>query len=254
MKFSKPILLIECIFICSFIPYVSAGIHYCLISARVLKIPLCILNSNGGVFKNLINIWSTQFVRRIISVCVRSPLRPSMLRMVNLLVPLRADSGCIIAICHTPWKRLLVQWCLENNFALIMASGKWTHRKRRIQREVEGFSDLRQIVKSLQQNGRIIIAFDVFNNLNNCPVNFFGNCCNVSLLPARLARIAKVPLFTAIPTLRNGVINIDFGPEFDLHHLNSDSSGVMKNIILFLESELKNNPGVWPTNYYHNLA
>jgi len=59
---------------------------------------------------------------------LRSPLRPSTLRMVNLPVPLHADSGCIIAFA-IPLETITCTMCLENNFALIMASGKWTTEK-----------------------------------------------------------------------------------------------------------------------------
>jgi hypothetical protein len=253
MKLSDPFPLIQCISICRPLSFVSAAIHYCLISVRLLKAPIYILNNQQGVFKILIGIWGVRFVRRVISVFVRSPFRISTLRLINLTIPFPTDSGCIIAICHTPWKRLLVQWCLKNNFALIIGNGNWSHRRGRIQRQAQGFNDLRNLVRFLQQNGRVVITFDNFNKQKNCPVNFLGNCYNVSSLPARLAKIAKVPLITAIPTLHNGTIDIHFGPRFDSKNLDSRSNTVMQNLISFLETEIKNNPGIWPTTSYQSI-
>jgi lauroyl/myristoyl acyltransferase len=108
-------------------------------------------------------------------------------------------------------------------------------------------------MKYLSQKGRVVIACDMFNSLNNCPVDFFGKHHNVSLLPARLARIAGVPLITAVPVLRNGIIKIDEGPQFDLNSLKADSGDVMQKIVLFLETEIKNNPGVWHAAYYKHF-
>jgi lauroyl/myristoyl acyltransferase len=122
-----------------------------------------------------------------------------------------------------------------------------------IQRQGRGFGELRDIVNHLKQNGRVIIAFDHFNNLTNCPVKFLGKSYNASLTPVRLAALAGVPLVAAIPVLRNGVINIDFGSHFNLRNLNSRSNDVMQNLILFLETQLKNNPGCWPMPFYQAL-
>jgi hypothetical protein len=251
-----PYLLIQFISFCSLLSHLSAGIHYCFISSRLLKVPFYILNLNGKsqLYKNLNQIWYTRLVRRVVSVSVRSPLRLITLRLVNLNITIPPDSGCVIAICHTPWKRLLVQWCLENNFSLIIAGGRWTKQRGTIQRQALGITDLRCIVNYLKQNGRIVIACDIFNDLSNCPVSFLGKHHNVSLLPARLARIAGVPLITAIPVLRKGKIHFDGGPQFDLNNPNADSRDVMQQIVLFLETEIKNDPSIWLTTYHQNFV
>lgn len=246
--------LTKFISICSLFSYASACIHYCLISAGLSRAPLNISGQRRHVFTDLIQVWRARIVRRIISVLVRSPLRRPILSLVNLEIPVPADSGCVIAICHTPWKRLLVQWCLENNFAFVISNGIWTHQRKCIQKQGKGISDLREIIKYLQEHGRIILTFDNFNKLNNCPVKFLGSRCNVSMFPARLARIAGVPLITAVPTLCDGTIQIKYGPRFDADNINANPENVMKNIIRFLEAEIKNNPGIWPAVPYRSFV
>ena len=230
----------------NFLSYITAGIHYGILNAGFLKVPSYLLNTSSGVYKTLRNIWCARIFRSMLSILVRSPLRKSMLRLVNFSVPLPANTGCIIVICHTPWQRLLVQWCLENNFGLIIASGNWTNEKKPLQRQGKGFREMRDIVKYLQQNGRIIIAADTFNNLSNCPVKFLGNYLNASLLPARLANVAQVPLVVAIPVLDDGAIHFNAGPKIECKMLRIGIPVIIQNLVSFLETEIIKNPSIWP--------
>ncbi|MFC0773208.1 LpxL/LpxP family acyltransferase [Terrimonas alba] len=231
---------------CDVISYISAGIHYFFLAAKIVKSPDYISAAPNETFKNIRNIWCTRITRRVVSALVRSPLRKTVLSLVQFTNMLPADRGCVIVTCHTPWKRLIVQWCLDNKIALIISNGTWTHQKRSIQRQGAGFSDLRDIVKHLRQNGRVIIAGDIFNKLDNCPVKFFENNCNASLFPVRLARIANVPLVTAVPALRNGAVHIDYGPQFDNSLQQMDDHHIMQHLISFFEEEIKKEPGICP--------
>lgn len=231
---------------CDALSYISAGVHYFFLSTGILKVPVHVSAAPNGIYKNVRNIWCTRITRRVVSILVRSPLRTATLRLVNFSNKLPAESGCVIVTCHTPWKRLIVQWCLDNKIAMIISNGKWTHRKRNIQGQAAGFSDLRGLVKYLQQNGRVIIAGDIFNRLDDCPVKFFENNRNVSLFPVRLARLAKVPLITAIPALRHGAVHIDYGPQFDNGLQQMDDRQVMQHLISFFEEEIKKEPGIYP--------
>ncbi|WP_276503749.1 LpxL/LpxP family acyltransferase [Terrimonas pollutisoli] len=230
---------------CDAISYISAGIHYFFLAAKIVKSPN-IPAAPNETFKNIRNIWCTRITRRVVSVLVRSPLRKTVLSLVHFTNKLPADRGCVIVTCHTPWKRLIVQWCLDNKIALIISNGTRTQQKRSIQRQAAGFSDLRDIVKWLRQNGRVIIAGDIFNKLEDCPVKFFENNCNASLFPVRLARIANVPLVTALPVLRNGVVYINYGPQFDNSLQQMDDHHIMQHLISFFEEEIKREPGICP--------
>lgn len=255
MKLEKSPFLTLSIAICKRLSPAIAAIHYGLINAALVKIPLCAAYGEKGVYSNLKRTWYTQMVRRVISVLVRSPLRFSTLRLVHSTVKLSPDSGCVIAVCHTPWKRLLVQWCLENNATYIISNGKWTHQKKRIQKQCDSLSGLRDIVRYLQHNGRVVIAFDNFNNHTNyCRLKFLGHKYNVSMLPVRLAKIAGVPLVSVIPRFCDGIINIECGPQFGLNKVNSDPGGIMQTLVSFLEAEIKNDPGIWPPKHYHVIG
>lgn len=133
--------------VCSTAASIFSSIHYCLIAIGILRVPFYFSKSTRSIFKNLQSIWCTRVIRRMLSIVMRTPLRKSFLSLINFTIPAPVDSGCIIAICHSPWKRILVQWCLENKFGLIIGGGKWSHRKKLIQRQGTGFTDLRNIIR-----------------------------------------------------------------------------------------------------------
>lgn len=243
----KPVFVNAGITLCSFLSYISAGIHYCMLFTGLFKTPVYLFHVNEKRFDHLRDIWYTRIVKRMASAMVQSPLRKSALRLVNFNVSLPSNSGCIIIICHTPWKRLLVQWCLEKEFAFIISSIALTRGKKTIQTGEAGFKELRKIVNHLRANGRIILAADVFNNLKDCPVQFLGEHHNASLFPVRLARLAEVPLVVAIPSLRNGSVTFVPGPRVDLKKTELNSCTIIQNIISFLDNEIKKSPSIWPS-------
>ncbi len=245
MSVSKPFYLRVCLTICSFLSCLCAGLLYGMITAGLLKVPVYILKSPETVFKKIYSIWYARIVRRMLSFFVRTPLRKSTLRLINFTLPVPSESGCVIVICHTPWKRILVQWCLENKFALIIGGGKWSHQKKFIQRKGAGFTELRNIIRHLQQKGRVILAADFFNGLSNCPVSFLGSKCNASIVHVRLAILAKVPLIVVIPKLNNTSIDFTIGPQLETNDLGLDCHKNIHYILSFLEKEIERNPAIW---------
>lgn len=245
MPVNKPFYLRICLTTCSFIACLCAGLQYGMIAAGLLKVPTYILKSPGTIFKNIYSIWYARIVRRMLSFFVRTPLRKSTLRLINFTIPVPSDSGCVIVICHTPWKRILVQWCLENKFALIIGGGKWSHRKKFIQRRGAGFTELRNIIRHLQKRGRVILAADFFNSLSNCPVKFLGNEHNASVVHVRLAILAKVPLIVVIPKLSNTSIDFTIGPQLEFDDLGLDCYKTIQRILSFLEKEIESDPSIW---------
>lgn len=253
-KVAKPSFSRRCLSLGVALSPLAACVHYRFITAGLIGCPDYIYDNREELLKGLKSLWTSIIGRKIISVLVRSPFRRDALKLINSSVTLPFNTGCVIAICHTPWKRLLVEWCLENDFALIVAAGEWTPKKRRIQVRGNGLGDLRDITRHLRHNGRLIIAFDMFNDLYDCPIDFLGNRANVSLLPARLAKMAQVPLISVVPTLRDGFIQIGYARQFDVNDVKGDPAAIMQKILLSFEDELRNDPGIWPAGYGDSLG
>jgi Bacterial lipid A biosynthesis acyltransferase len=245
MPAKKPFYLSSLIYLCSLIAFVIASGGYLLLKAGISKSHSYLLYADGGIYFNLYRMWHSRITRRLLSFLVRSPFRKQVLRLVDFNVTLPTDKGCILITCHTPWKRILVQWCLENDFALIVAAGNWTNQKQRIQLHGTGISELHQMLRHLWNKGRIIFVVDSFNDLNDCPVSFLNEKHNLSLTPARLAKSAGVALITVIPVLKNSRILIKPGPQFDEEDNHTDANSLMKTILAYFENEIKKNPSAW---------
>jgi len=231
--------------LCSFASYVFACLQYYFIVTGISKASFNASKSPGTLFKDLHCIWYARITRRVLSFLIRTPLRKRVLSLINFTIPIPCDSGCVIVICHSPWKRILVQWCLENKFALIVGGGKWSHPRKSIQRQAAGYTDLRNIIRYLQLKGRVILAADFFNGLSNCPVKFLGNNYNASIVHVRLAIMAKVPLQVIIPKLNSTSIDFIAGPAIAPDSVNADYSKTAKQILSFFEKEIEQEPSLW---------
>jgi len=245
---TAPLYLLWLLFSCKILSYFCASLNYLVLKIGFLNTPAYITKLQNKKSKTLQYIWYAKLARRTISFLVRTPLRKHIIKLVNFNISMPTDQGCIIVMCHTPWKRLLVHWCVEKRFALIVGGGKWDGRRRAFQRQGRGITELRSLVKHLQLGGRIITSADVFNNLSNCSVKFLGKDYNASLFAERLAMLTKVPIITVIPKLSNNVIEFITGPQFQAINLKLKSITITPQIISFFEKEIETNPATW-SNY-----
>jgi hypothetical protein len=216
-----------------------------MIKIHIFNAPVYIRKFKNNRYRTLCNIWHVRLVRRMISFLVRTPLRRDILQLIDLNIPIDRYQGCIIMMCHTPWKRLLTEWCLEKNFALIIGTVKRTDRRWAILREGAGSFELHELVKYLDRGGRVIVMADVFNNLKNCPLKFLGNDYNASVFAERLAILAKVPILTIIAKFSNARIEFAEGPRFFTEGLKSTSTKLTAEIISFFEKEIGNDPAIF---------
>ncbi|MEO7800788.1 MAG: hypothetical protein ABIR81_02250 [Ginsengibacter sp.] len=240
----RPLYLDVLITSCKGLSYFCAFLHYALVKAGFCQAPVYIQKIIAKKIKILRSVWFARLLRRSTSILVRTPLRESVLKLINVNLPISREIGAIIVICHTPWKRILVQWCLRENFALVIGSGKWKDSKRQIQRQAKGMREIRELVCHLRSKGRVIVSADVFNNLHNCPVRFLGQPCNASLFIEKLAMLAQVPILVIIPTLSEKSITFIAGPSFSTHALQMKTGIITRQILSFFEKEIKNNPAI----------
>jgi hypothetical protein len=243
--------------ICGFFSNLIAAAHFYAVRKSWLQIPTCFTNGQNSVHENLKKIWFARLLKKAVSVSVRSPFRMKALRLINFDIPAVRDSGLVIVTCHTPWKRLLVQWFYENYYAIIIDTGKAKRRLDRIKKQRKGYNQLFHIIRHLRYGGCIVIAADVFNKSNDCPSQILGKCGNLSLLPARLAKIAGVPLITAVSEIQGDRITMLEGPKYDFATQYLDCKNVMQDILGFFENEIKRDPSIWsyfvndPLNQFH---
>lgn len=235
--------------ICQSFGFIIASVHYTSIQVGISKVSSVIVNAPNGIHKNLSNIWTARFFRRIVSLLVRTPLHSQVIKLVNF-DPESIKPGSVVVSCHTPWARLITQWCAENNYAMIVGWGPWVKRAN-IARHATGFLELRTLANYLRSGGRVVIMADIFNKLSNCPVKFFEKPCNASLFPLRLARLANTSLVTVMPALENNSIQIHKGPEASL---NNEAGKTMQILLSYFENEIRQDPSVWSGYIRGSLA
>ena len=231
---------------CNALSIAFASVHYTIIRSRIIKTPSYLLLPNADPYLSLKKIWCAKLTRRAVSVLVRSKLRKDILQLVQFNIPLPKETGAVILTCHTTWKRLLVQWCLENHFAIIIANGVWTKNRGIIQRQGKGYKELKEIIAHLKQGKSIVFAADVFNNQSDCRVKFMGALQNASIAPIRIARLAGVPLITALPVLKNGMVHVESAQTYNQPIDSNNYADVMQNIIQYFDQEVSKNPSIWP--------
>jgi len=250
MKNTVPLYAILLIAFCRIFSHVIAALHVIGVQVFYLRIPACIRQSSEGIFQSLQKIWNARLLKKIVSVWVRSPFRKHALQLVNFNIPVPASTGLILVTCHTPWKRLLVSWFSENHYALILDTARSRQRAKRLREIRKGHNELLHIIRHLRMGGRVIIAADVFNKLHNQPAEILGKPGNLSLLPARLARIAGVPILASVPRFQNGTIQIHPGPVFNQPFRASEMGSIMHKLLEFFEGEIRKDPSVW--SYFVN--
>jgi hypothetical protein len=252
MPATRPLYLRIIVISCLILAQFFAGFHYLMFRIRIVRFSSVIVAAPNGLLKNLISIWFVRFFRRCISMIVRTPLRKDALQLINFN-PESIAPGSVIVSCHSPWARLLTQWCVDTRYAMIVGWGPWAKRAN-IARHARGFNEIRHIAKHLRSGGRIVIMADIFNDLSNCPVRFFEKPCNASLFPLRLAKIANSSLVTIMPVLADQSVQIHRGPQVTLNQFKDDGGSIMQTLLSYFEKEIKQDPAVWSGYIRGSLA
>lgn len=199
-------------------------------------------------FKVLHSVWYARIVRRTVSLLIRTPLKEKILKLVTVNISIADKEGCIITMCRTPWKRLLDQWCLKENFGLVITGKPYNDNRRIIHRKGCGVSELRGLVNHLKAGGRVVAITDIFNDSDNCQIRFMGHQQNISLFVERLAALANVPILVSIPRLMDKSFNFIPGPKFLTNDIKPKKAILTRQVISYLENEIRNNPSIW-ANY-----
>ena len=230
--------------VCKLLAYSCTIFHYFLIKLHVFDFPVFIRYTVKRKFKTLNSVWYAKIVRRLISFLIRTPVKRLVLDLINFN-SIFNEQGCIFVTCRTPWKRLLVQWCLRTNFGIVITHITYNDERRSIHRQGRGVTELRALVKYLQQGGRIIALVDVFNNLSNCPITFMGRNQNISVFAERLASLASVPILVNIPRLTAKGFDFIAGPQFLTFGKSPKEAKLTKQIVSFIEQEIIKDPSIW---------
>lgn len=224
---------------------IMAHFHILAKEKNWTKIASSFAETSDGTYTTIRKIWMARMLRRSLSLFLRTPLRYGCTSLVDCKIDVPHESGCIIAICHTPWARLLAEWCRVNNFGLVLVGGPWIQRTGQVNIPGGGFVGLRKLVRHLHSGGKVIVMGDTIGRSRCCAVNFFGKESMASVLPARLASLAGVPLLAIAPKLEDGMVTLQNGLTLGTDVIYASQDEVMQRIFSFFEDEILCSPSIW---------
>jgi hypothetical protein len=220
----------------------------CLLQAcRIASWPAAILHAQLAHLpesrrRSLRACWFAYAVRELLPLVLRTSLRKAALARVFLDRSRLPAGGVVIATIHPSWTKLLSQWCREHR-VLVLVRGGWSHE---LGEAAVGsrFEDLRRIIGSLREGGVLFVAADAFVDREGCFVPFLGELRHASLLPARLARAAGVPIVAAVPVFHDGRITLATGSTLRAHAAR-DEDAVTRAVMADLEKLILEHPAAW---------
>lgn len=233
---------------------VMATAHSYFIRTDLIRVPTAIEEAHGGTYTVLWKLWKVRMLRRTLSLLLRTPLRYMALPLVKYRLDLPEDKGCIIALCHTPWARLLARWCRTHDFALVFAGGPWKKRTGRLNIPGGSYSGIRRLIRHLKKGGLVIVMGD--NTGWSCctPVSFMGKEQQASVLPARLAALAEVPIAAVVPHFRNNRVYLDQCLILETEKIKADRAKAIQNIFSYYEEHILHSPFDWGPPVYKSLG
>lgn len=244
-QLKRPRYLIVLLYLFQMFSSILSNFHTFALKRNWIKIPSIISQSPHSLNYTIREIWLSRMLRRSLSFLVRTPLSNGTLTLINYKLSLPTETGCVIAIPHTPWSRLLAEWCRVNNFAIVLVGGPWIKRTGSLNIPWGGFSGLKHLIKHLHNGGRVIVIGDNIGRWRCCPVHFLGRDCYASILPARLAASVGVPLLAVYPKLEDGMINIYNGFEARIEELKANKQKVMQKVFTYFEEEIRCTPSIY---------
>lgn len=223
--------------------YISI-LHIRLIKIRANKVSRIIQDSPSGLKNTLKDIWFARLLRRSLSLITRTPLKFEVLKLVDNQLNL-PSSGCVIAIPHTAWARLLAAWCRANDYALIFAGGPWVQRTGHVNIPGGSVTGICQVVSHLKSNGIVVVISDNQNKQCFHKLSYLNKSYKASLLPVRMASLARVPIITVIPKFKGNHIVLQNGIEINKDTILRDKELAIEKIFNHFEMEIIADPSLY---------
>lgn len=221
----------------------AGAVHAAIAALGLVSLPHVIVLSHGARFSVLRRCWFAKGMRELLPFVLEGPARAAAMQRVRFEPPIPSGTGCVLATLRSPWIKLLSERCRELHAGRVLVRGgrsrQW--REAAIAADREG---LRSMIAHLRQGGRLFVAMEAFADGNGCPVHFLGERRQASLLPARLAQAANVPLMAAFPVERAGYIEFDYGPRASVHG-RDDLVAATTAVMGYLERCVLDDPASW---------
>jgi hypothetical protein len=230
---------------CSAAAWVPAHLHGTALRYGLRRRPGSLAEEGGVTLFRLHEVWFARLCRELFAWPSRSGLGPALAGLIVWKPPEgTAQHGCVFAICATPWCRVLAAWAARQPAMHLLINGDWARRTRPTSVKV-GTACLRQLVARLKNGQSVAVIADAFCIRRTCPVTFLGQAVRGSLLGARLAAAASVPLFPTVFVWERGALHPRFGSPLNVARDRKSQMAATVSVLRFLEGEIRRSPAAW---------
>lgn len=199
-----------------------------LASCRLLAVPLAVVHRlrlrhrvavlrwlgtcPGGARGALRRIAFTRLARQVFKVLLLTGWGQAAVwrRVRSHAVARLPDGGCVLAVAHSPWGRVMARWTRARDFAGIFAHRRWARWAGPVHLPATA-AGVRRAVAELARGRRVVVVVDDFVARGGCEVEFLGRHVRVSMRAVRLAASAGVPVVPVTLGYDRGIIHMEFG-------------------------------------------
>lgn len=228
--------------LCHALSWPLALLHALLAAARIVHLPEAVALSRNPRFAALRRCWFTKCARELVPMLLASPMRREAMERVRFGPPAGCGDGCVYATLRSPWLKLLSACCREQRAGRVLVRGgksrSWSETAIAADR-----AGLRAMIEGLRRGEPVFVAMEAFVDRDGCAVRFLGARREASLLPARLAAAARVPLIATMPVMRGSNVEFIFSPARRVQHRQED--GATREAMQWLEARVLEEPSIW---------
>jgi len=199
----------------------------------------------GGAFETLHRIAVTQIARQVFKAGILLGAEAAVLRRVRCRgIDRLPAGGCVIAVSHTPWGRVLARWSLACGFALVLGHPRWAWwaGSSHLSASVAG---IRRAVIALRRGRRVAVVVDDFVQRGGCAAEFLGRSTRVSKRGVCLAVLAGVPIVAATVRYARGRIVVHLDAPRRTGAARQERDALSRMLLRDVEREVTRRPEAW---------
>ena len=198
-----------------------------------------------GALPTLYRIAFAQVARQVLKVGILLGAESAVLRRVRCKrIDRLPAGGCVIAVSHTPWGRILARWSLAQGLALVLGHPRWAWwaGSSHITTSLAG---MRRAVAELKRGRRVAVVVDDFVHQGGCATEFLGRSTRVSKRVVCLAALAAVPIVPVTVRYAYGTILVRSDAPILPGSAREEREATSCDLLWNLERDVSRRPEEW---------
>ena len=152
--------------------------------------------------------------------------------------------GCVFAVPHTMWGRVLARWSLSRNVALVVGHPRWAWWAGAAHLP-PSLAGMRRAVVELRRGRRVAVVVDDFVRRGGCAAEFLGRSIRVAKRPVCLAAQAGVPIVPVTVRYARGTILVRFDAPRVPCATRAGRESLSRELLRYVERDVSRRPEEW---------